>query len=163
MKVEFKINGGINFYFVCCAIKFSENGVLLLRSRIILKGVDVCTLFNQGPLFTLELSRDPPKDKQDFSRFCHVSIFRFRKNSFFWRQNQLFLSCVNPNFACSLIRPWWFALKTISTSTVLLINNIFFSLSPHFLHFNLRTKIQRKVYAILFGPEKPPYTFFSIS
>ena len=52
--------------------------------------MESCTRFSQGPLSILELSKDPPKDKEDFNRFCHTSFCRFRKNSFFWRLNHFF-------------------------------------------------------------------------
>ena len=105
--------------------------------------MESCTEFSQGPLSTLELSRDPPKDKQDFNRFCHTSFFGFRKKFLFLETGPLFSHNRRSPQMCILIRPWWFFLNRIWASTAWFIKN-FFWWSPHFSHLNLPITITEK-------------------
>ena len=55
--------------------------------------MESCTGFSQGPLSTMEHSKDPPKDNKILigsEKPPHTSFFCFRKNFFFWRQAHFF-------------------------------------------------------------------------
>ena len=65
--------------------------------------MESCTEFSQGPLSTLELSRDPPKDKQILTGSVIRHFSASEKNSFFWRQAHFFPTIeVLPKCAFSL-------------------------------------------------------------
>ena len=61
---------------------------------------------------------------------CHTPFFRFRKNSFFWRQDHFFLTIeVSPKCACSLMQfpqfqPSSVPVKSLQTSFLITTSNI---------------------------------------
>ena len=72
-----------------------------------------------------------------FEKPPHSSLFRFRKNRFFWRQSHFLPTLEVPQkCACNIIRPSWFSLNGIRASTAS-INNTLLWWPPHFLHLNL--------------------------
>ena len=99
--------------------------------------------FWQGPFSTLELSKDPPKNKQGFNSSVIRHFSASEKISSFG-DRITFFSQWKFRPTCSLIRPWWLSLKRIWTSTALFLNIFFFWWSPHFSYLNLPATIPQK-------------------
>ena len=155
IKDEFKIYGGINFYFVWCGyyvvweryvvITHSHHFVLVFTQRWVRlrEWISAIQQFSYDPHIwrvaqnfhkASFLHWNSPKTLQKINKVLigskkpsYTSFFHFRENSFFWRQSHFFVSLeVHPECACSLIRPWWFSLKRIMTLTNIFLNNFFF-------------------------------------
>ena len=116
------------------------------------------------PIFSsLELSKHPAKNTEDFSRFWEASshfIFLFQRK-FPLLEIPHFSSYSNPHphpkGTCSFNRPWCSSLNGNRASITLFIKNFFLRWSPHFFTFELPNyNPHKKVHAMAMAPHPCP-------